>query len=436
MSKGLEADVVILFGGLHRLNQLPPLAIYHDEHQRRFAIGKEAQDEVKKAIRQERKEEDQRLLYVALTRARAKLYLPLFSAGSIKGANGYYVPLEQRLQEVIRPSGDVEIAARRAELFEITDLRKANAEPPAKRETLPIDQWMPPAELLEDRSGSEIVFDRLLSERAAFKMSSYTSLKHDATNPWETTQDDFKADLVAVTESEDLPGSSEAGLFLHDVIERLDFATLAAAGNLATWQQLEYVGRLFRDSMRRHQVQDPRWFDRGTEIVFRALTTQIAITGGRVIDAFSRCRHTREMEFVFPIPEASHPKLGVIAARGWVAERGYLKGFIDFVFEDDGLIYFADWKSDLLRDYRSETIRQHVGHNYGLQALIYSVGVIRLLRIRSEAEYRQRFGGLFYIFLRGVGAGTDRSHGIYFHRPDWSEIRRHESELMRLGARV
>ena len=158
--------------------------------------------------------------------------------------------------------------------------------------------------------------------------------------------------------------------------------------------------RLFRETMRRNQVRDPRWFDRGTEMVFRTLTSPIAIGDGRTIGVLGDCRNMREMEFLFPIPEASHPRLGATGAEGWIAERGYLKGFIDFVFEDRGLIYFADWKSDLLRDYGAETIRQHVERNYGLQAMIYSVGVIRLLRIHSEAEYGQRFGGLLYIFLR------------------------------------
>jgi exodeoxyribonuclease V beta subunit len=74
----------------------------------------------------------------------------------------------------------------------------------------------------------------------------------------------------------------------------------------------------------------------------------------------------------------------------------------------------------------------HVTRNYELQARIYSVGVIRLLRIRSEAEYRRRFGGLLYVFLRGVGADADPSRGIYFQRPDWRDIRRYEAALMEL----
>jgi hypothetical protein len=40
---------------------------------------------------------------------------------------------------------------------------------------------------------------------------------------------------------------------------------------------------------------------------------------------------------------------------------------------------------------------------------------------------------LLYVFVRGVGTNADPSHGIYFHRPDWTEIRLYEAELMKLG---
>jgi exodeoxyribonuclease V beta subunit len=435
MSKGLEADVVMLFGGTHGNNQPALLQIYHEGYDRRFTIGSGAPTEVKEAIDRERSEEHQRLIYVAMTRARAKLYLPFYPARSIRKGNGYYTQLNERLREVIKTMSEARDNQRWTELFEIADPRESNTPPAARPETIPIEQWMPPSELLADCPTPEIVFDRLITEHAPFRMSSYTSLKR-ATAAWDIAPEDFKTDIAPTVESDDLPGGSDVGLFLHEVIERLDFDSFTTADNLESWRRLENVERLFRDSMRRHQVRDPRWFDRGTEMVFRALTSPIAIAGGRTIGALNRSRNTREMEFLFPIPEAVHPRLGANTAEGWIAERGYLKGFIDLVFEDNGLTYFADWKSDLLPDYRAETIQDHIKRNYELQAQIYSVGVIRLLRIRSEADYRRRFGGLLYIFLRGVGADADRSHGIYFHRPDWSEIRRHESYLMRLGARA
>ncbi len=427
MSKGLEADVVFLFGGSHRVNQSSPVRVYHEGFDRRFAIGATDQEEVKKKFEIERNEEHQRLLYVAMTRTRAKLYLPFYPLESLK-LTGAYKQLNTRLLDLMKAKGAKH--ARRTNLIEVVN---AHATSPttstAEHAALPIDQWTPPPELLVDKSAPEQAFDRMRSRHAPFHIDSYTSLKNHAA-PWDLTPADFKTDLPPSIESDDLPGGSDVGIFLHEVIEQLDFAPLTTTIDFDSWRRLDSVSDLFRASMERHQVRDPRWFERGTTIVFRTLTSPLALPSGRIIPALAGCRNTREMEFLFPLPEAAHPAFGSAIARNWVAERGYLKGFIDLVFEHDGLTYFADWKSDLLSAYDGGTIGDHVAQNYELQARIYSVGVIRLLRIRSEAEYRRRFGGLLYVFLRGVGADTDPSQGIYFQRPDWRDICRYEAALM------
>jgi exodeoxyribonuclease V beta subunit len=439
MSKGLEADVVMLFGGTHASHQMSAVEVYHDNDRRCFAFGSESGSEAKIAIKRERDEEHQRLLYVAMTRARAKLYLPFYPDKSLK-LDGPYKHLNERLREMTKGNEGATKKANWAKLFEVADARNlsgasttgAASALAAKGDTVPIDRWTPPDTLLIDQSDPESVFDRLRKRHVPFRMSSYTSLKSALTS-WDLTPADFKTDIAPTVESDDLPGGSDVGIFLHEVIERLDVELLNSAESLQSWRKIESVKRLFRSSMERHQVRDPRWFDRGTEMVFKTLTSPIAVAPDRTIVALARCRNSREMEFVFPFPETAHPKLGSAIGGGWIAERGYLKGFMDFVFEDRSLIYFADWKSDLLRAYDSASIADYVRSNYELQARIYTVGVIRLLRIRNEAEYRRRFGGLLYVFLRGVGTNVDPSHGIYFHRPDWNEIRLYETELMKLG---
>jgi exodeoxyribonuclease V beta subunit len=439
MSKGLEADVVMLFGGTHGGHRFSSVEVYHDNGHRSFAFGGEIGNEAKNAINRAREEEHQRLLYVAMTRARAKLYLPLFPDKSLK-LDGPYKHLNERLNAMIGGNDGARKKANWARLFEIADAQHlpgapttgAATAPIAKSDIVPIDQWTPPDALLIDKPDPEPTFDRLRKRHGPFRMSSYTSLKSDLAS-WDLTPADFKTDIPPTVESDDLPGGSDVGIFLHEVIERLDFGSLNSAENLQSWRKLEAVSRLFRSSMERHQVRDPRWFDRGTEMVFKTLTSPIAIRPDCTIDALARCRNSREMEFIFPFPETAHPKLGAAIGGGWIADRGYLKGFIDLVFEDRSLIYFADWKSDLLRAYDSASIAEYVRRNYELQARIYTVGVIRLLRIRSEAEYRRRFGGLLYVFLRGVGTNVDPSYGIYFHRPDWDEIRLYEAALMELG---
>ena len=69
--------------------------------------------------------------------------------------------------------------------------------------------------------------------------------------------------------------------------------------------------------------------------------------------------------------------------------------------------------------------------NYSLQAKIYTIGVTRLLGIQTEAEYEAGFGGLLYLFIRGITPTGGGNRGVYFYRPPWSEVVRAERELMR-----
>lgn len=188
--------------------------------------------------------------------------------------------------------------------------------------------------------------------------------------------------------------------------------------------------RVFIDAMRRHQVTDDRWLERGTEIVFNVMTSRIATSPGRMVGPLYKCPNIREMEFVYPIPERSHSLLAALGDGRWSVDRGYLKGFVDFVFEYEGKHYFADWKSDALTAYGPGAIAPHVKEHYELQAQIYSVGIVRLLGIRNEQQYNERFGGLLYLFIRGIRRDGAGDAGVYFHRPDWAEICRYERELI------
>jgi exodeoxyribonuclease V beta subunit len=262
---------------------------------------------------------------------------------------------------------------------------------------------------------------------------SYTSLEtRTAQRPIasDIEVEEFKYDLDAPAEVADLKGGRRVGIFLHEVIEKLDLESFNVARDLGSWREREEIRQVFADAMRRHQVTDARWFDRGTEIVFNALTSRIATSNGTLVGPLYRCRNVREMEFVYPIPERAHPLLQSASDGQWSVDRGYLKGFVDFVFEDGGLHYFADWKSDSLPAYDRSSIEPHVREHYDLQARIYSVGVVRLLGIRSKKEYDERFGGLLYLFIRGMKRDGMGDAGVYFQRPDWTEICLYERELI------
>jgi exodeoxyribonuclease V beta subunit len=95
-------------------------------------------------------------------------------------------------------------------------------------------------------------------------------------------------------------------------------------------------------------------------------------------------------------------------ALGFGTLRGYLRGFIDLVFEHQGRWFVLDWKSNHLgdspADYSDAGLQRAMAHHgYHLQALIYALALQRHLRQRlPDYRHAQHFGGVLYLFVRGV----------------------------------
>ena len=84
-SKGLEAQCVFVYGGFLSTWYPPVRALKHRDH-RLVLMGEDAEQAFAMPLRQEARYEDERLYYVGLTRAGAKLYLPYVSTpGAIAG---------------------------------------------------------------------------------------------------------------------------------------------------------------------------------------------------------------------------------------------------------------------------------------------------------------------------------------------------------------
>jgi exodeoxyribonuclease V beta subunit len=434
MCKGLEAGVVFIFGGTSAFPDQSQVSDFHEGRERLVAVGKEAKDIVKPTIQREREAEDRRLLYVAITRPRAKLYLPLFPQGTLKQLAGCYKYLNRRL-ELLAESQSAKGSTDRP--FEIIDVGDGAAPNGAINWRGALGDWKPDPRLLGDDTALAAPLERLRAKCGPLCVFSYTLLDRIAASAaGEVEVEDFKSDFndtPAASETADLPGGRNVGIFLHEVIEAADLRAMNAAQSLVEWKSLPEGQELIADAMRRNLVSDPRWRERGAEIVFNALKSPIALGDAGKIDALAGCKESREMEFLFPIPERDHRLLSAVAGEErWTIGRGVLVGFVDFVFSHGGRTYFADWKSDLLRSYDPATIATHVASNYRLQGQIYTIGVLRLLGIRDESEYERRFGGLLYLFIRGISPSGDGESGVYFHRPAWSDVVRYEAELMKV----
>ncbi len=431
-SKGLEADVVFLFGGAWKFQDRKLVAVYHPEGVRTVVVGEGAKKEVKGPIDRERDDEDRRLAYVAITRPRARLVLPYFPEGSMTEPTGYYKHLNDRLRCLVEES------RKDPSLGELLDIEEVEPEASLVSAGVPpvIAGWRPPAELLVEGPRDE-GFERLRRTHAPFVTASYTSLKAPRpSEPAEFEAEVFKEDLHEPVEAaaDDFPAGPEVGVFLHETIEKLDLEALASAETVERWMARDDVKRLFADRMRRARV-DPSWMEHAQRMVYTALRSPMRLRGGERVEGLGGCPAVREMELLYPIPERAQPLLAPGGNGRWTVERGYLKGYVDYVFRHGGRTYFADWKSDRLPAYDEAALRLCVEERYGDQAGIYALGIVRLLGIRDRSAYEDRFGGLLYLFLRGMRPDGERNEGVHFQRPEWEDLLAIEESFLRLEYR-
>ena len=93
------------------------------------------------------------------------------------------------------------------------------------------------------------------------------------------------------------------------------------------------------------------------------------------------------------------------------------------VFEYRNRFYLVDWKTNHLgfspRDYQRERLQHTMqSHYYILQYHIYSLALHLFLRChRPGYRYERDFGGVFYIFLRGVDVSRGSRYGIFYDLP-------------------
>lgn len=195
------------------------------------------------------------------------------------------------------------------------------------------------------------------------------------------------------------PRGARAGSCLHRLFERCDFQQLEAAPQIAAEALAEFGFE---------QLWQPVLID------LVGAVTQAALPGTRFrLAEVPRLARLTEMEFTFPL---GHP----------AARAGYMKGFIDLVFHHEGRWYIVDYKSNWLgpsfADYTPERLQQAMrAHRYDLQARIYAAALYRMLRLRqSDFDWESSFGGVFYLFVRGMMA--DSSCGIVSLHPSRDEL--------------
>jgi exodeoxyribonuclease V beta subunit len=415
-AKGLEADVVFIYGGTGEATGKQSVRVLHEDGRRVLHAGP-LDDASKRLVELETRDERSRLLYVALTRARYRLYLPHYPP-EFTTLKGPYVQANQRLDSILGERRQPHFSVRTC-LADRGPARTAEAAGP------PNQAGLLPTALVPAREPDDVA--AIKAGRSGFVVTSYSAVKHARGGFIASASEPRMArEVLGQAEgSEVLPGGADTGIFLHDVLASVALADLADGPNLEDWQALPATARLLEKLGRSH-ARPASHLPLAARLVHRAYTTPVRL-GASVMAGLATAKTAlREVEFLFPIPEHAHPLLSQPQAGAWKVERGVVKGFVDLLFEHDGRVFVCDWKSDDLPRFDKETLARHCGENYDVQARIYTIATLRLCGITTAAAYARRFGGVLFSFLRGLGG----QGGIHFFTPAWEDILAWETDML------
>lgn len=282
-----------------------------------------------------------------------------------------------------------------------------------------------------------------------WRMGSYSGLVHSATHegaavdhdarvhPPPTDSESQSADpsFSVTLPPEDcihFPKGAQAGQALHTLLESIDFA------DDSTWDAaLDRMASALPPRSPAADGDGHLYKQQAKQMLQQVLQTPLPFEGVSplTLAQLSRERRAVELEFHLPSPRLEAPRLqALLEASGYPAMdlnfaplTGYLKGYIDLVFEHEGRFFVLDWKSNFLGtqplDYHAQSLNLAMSREgYHLQALLYSVAIHRWLKARwLHYDPIQHWGGVVYLFVRGVRPGwTDpkgQPAGMYFNRP-------------------
>ena len=418
-SKGLEYPLVWLpFIARFRKEKQ---AFYHDRESFRAVLDLNESDESLELAEAERLAEDLRLLYVALTRAIWHCSLGI-------------APLTARRSD--KPT-DTELhhsaPGRLLQKGEVLDAAGLNACLHALRDehisltlaTAPDDaRWQATQPEMPELAARQVL-RRVVDD---WRVTSYSGLQQRGHS---VAQDllpriDIDASGIADAPGEPemtphhFPRGASPGTFLHSLFEDLDFTQPISP----EWMREKLQNNGF----------DEVWEPVLTRWITQVLAAPLADTGVALNQLSARQKQV-EMEFYLPISQTLDARaLDAVTRRydplsagcpelDFRQVRGMLKGFIDLVFRHDGRYYLLDYKSNWLGEsgeaYTQEAMAEAMrSHRYDLQYQLYSLALHRYLRHRiADYDYERHFGGVIYLFLRGVD-GEAGQQGIFATRPD------------------
>lgn len=418
-SKGLEYPLVWLpFIANYRVQDQ---AFYHDRETFDAVLDLSKAETSVELAEAERLAEDLRLLYVALTRSVWHCSLgvaPVFRRrGEKTGESDFHLSALGRLIQ----RGEPKDAAGLRLCIESLCGDDIALHLPSLPDNSRWQMTEAPATDLNARQITRVLADD-------WRVTSYSGLQQHGQSIAQDLMPKLDIDAAGVGDvlaeptltPHQFPRGASPGTFLHSLFEELDFTQPVSE---------EWVSKMLQSG-----GYDAHWQPVLTGWINAILQAPLTEQGFSLSQLTAKNKQV-EMEFYLPVAgplkaEAldalirQHDPLSAgCPPLNFRQVQGMLKGFIDLVFRHDGRYYLLDYKSNWLGENSEAYTQQAMAaamqmHRYDLQYQLYTLALHRYLRHRiADYRYDDHFGGVIYLFLRGVDAADPRS-GIFSTRPD------------------
>lgn len=430
-SKGLEYPVVwlpFIAGDRYRGIGHPLLSLYHDEqHELKWDLSQGADQNAIQQKTEAENAEELRLLYVALTRAKYQLNLILPSQFESKWSAIAY----------LLNNGTIDNPPATAQLISEKGLKANICQLAENIECTP---------LFSESSGSAQLQAREFTGqiRTTGQITSFSALQAQHQRQFgDELQEDFRQHsgrdddrqilLPQSFENDEqlhayspvfFPRSSKVGTLLHTVFEQWEFnQPLSQEAVIEVCNQLE-LGEEWHQPL-------AQWLECIIDTPFTPDQLRL-----KEIEP-NLC--LKEWQFYLRLSnEKALPQLNSLLKQAgrWGASlpdlqlnqlAGFVRGFVDLILKFNGKFYIIDYKSNFLgympQDYSPDNLMKAMGQQrYDLQYLLYTLALHRYLssRMGKAYDYERDFGGIAYLFLRGMDGTLDS--GVFFDKPSRSLI--------------
>ncbi|MDG2227802.1 MAG: UvrD-helicase domain-containing protein [Flavobacteriales bacterium] len=347
------------------------------------------------------KQEDRRLLYVAITRAKYNCFIYKLRGNAVTSLTEFNAALMEKPETPGIFIGEY-IYKENLENFRTENSNRQRHYVPVPNLTIP------------DRNWRKMSYSYLAGDHAY--------VKKELSNPVYPlgSYDEF----VFQT----LPKGAHVGNLLHNMFEFIDFTEQdQTVFELAVERSLQLFLPKYRGEFKEQLVN----------MLHTVLGAEISIGSENLrLNEIVRKNMVPELEFDFLTSEFNIGEINRV--RDYIPENfkihtryneeitGILTGFIDLFFEHNGKYYVLDWKSNFLGDelerYTNEGLADAMSDsNYHLQYLVYTVAIKKYLSGRVvDFDYDRDFGGCIYLFLRGVRSNGE--NGVFSYKPSLEAV--------------